>query len=31
MGHAARAWAQYYDADWTAARFQAIYADVKRN
>jgi glycosyltransferase involved in cell wall biosynthesis len=31
MGRAARAWAQYYDADWTAARFQAIYADVKRN
>jgi glycosyltransferase involved in cell wall biosynthesis len=30
MGRAARAWARRYDADWTAARFEQIYADVKR-
>jgi glycosyltransferase involved in cell wall biosynthesis len=30
MGRAARDWAHHYDADWTAARFEQIYADVKR-
>jgi glycosyltransferase involved in cell wall biosynthesis len=29
MGCAAQAWAQRYDADWTAARFEQIYATVK--
>jgi glycosyltransferase involved in cell wall biosynthesis len=30
MGRAAREWARQHDADWTAARFEQIYADVMR-
>jgi glycosyltransferase involved in cell wall biosynthesis len=30
IGAAARAWAQAHDADWTAASFEAIYAEVTR-
>jgi glycosyltransferase involved in cell wall biosynthesis len=31
MGHAARDWARQHDADWTAARFEQIFAGVMRN
>ena len=31
MGRVAQAWARHHDADWTAARFEQIYADVVRN
>lgn len=30
LGEAAQAWARSYDADWTAARFQALYEEVAR-
>ncbi len=30
LGSAAQAWAQAHDADWTAARFEALYAEVAR-
>jgi glycosyltransferase involved in cell wall biosynthesis len=28
IGAAARAWAEAHDADWTAASFEALYAEV---
>jgi len=31
LGRAAQAWARTHDADWTAARFEAIYTDVAMN
>jgi glycosyltransferase involved in cell wall biosynthesis len=30
MGRAAQAWARAHDADWTAARFEEIYQDVRK-
>jgi glycosyltransferase involved in cell wall biosynthesis len=30
MGRAAQAWARAHDADWTAARFEAIYGEVSK-
>jgi glycosyltransferase involved in cell wall biosynthesis len=30
IGRAAQAWARRYDADWTAARFEQLYEDVRR-
>jgi hypothetical protein len=30
MGQAAQDWARRYDADWTAAQFEELYASVRR-
>ena len=30
LGRAARAWAQEYDADWTAAQFEDLYRELVR-